>query len=117
MHAFWAKPTQVQATAVEIRDDLARSGRDLAYTTVATLVRILCEKQFLEQTNGERPFTYRPIRSFKEVSGSLVSDLVERLFGGRSEQLLLRLFEERKLTSEERAVLKDILRDTKKEGR
>lgn len=114
MHAFWTKPAKAHATAAEIRDDLAKSGRDLAYTTVATLVRILCDKNFLEQTNQERPFTYRPIRTFKEVSGSLVSDLVERLFGGQSEQLLLRLFEERKLTAKERSVLKDILGDIKK---
>ena len=78
---------------------------------MATLVRILCDKGFLQQTNQERPFTYRPLRSFDEVSGSLVGDLVERLFGGQCEQLLLRLLEERKLTPAERAVLEQILRD------
>jgi predicted transcriptional regulator len=113
MHAFWSKSAEGQATAAEIRDDLAASGRDLAYTTVATLVRILCDKGFLEQTNTERPFMYRPIRSFQEVSGSLVGDLVERLFGGSREQLLLRLLEERKLTARERAVLEEILRAKK----
>lgn len=112
MHAFWrAADESREATAAEVRDDLAAAGRDLAYTTVATLVRILCDKGFLRQTNEERPFTYRPLRSFDEVSGSLVGDLVERLFGGQREQLLLRLLEERKLTPAERAVLEQILRD------
>jgi len=115
MHAFWqAAASEREATAAEIRDELAEAGRDLAYTTVATLVRILCDKGFLTQTNQERPFTYKPIRSFNEVSGSLVGDLVERLFGGQREQLLLRLLEERKLTAKERAVLEDILREKKK---
>jgi predicted transcriptional regulator len=115
MHAFWSKSQEgQQATAADIRDALAGAGRELAYTTVATLVRILCDKGFLEQTNQERPFTYRPIRSFNEVSGSLVGDLVERLFGGQREQLLLRLLEERKLTAKERAVLEEILREKKK---
>ena len=36
-----------------------RLGRDLAYTTVATLVRILTDKDFVKQTNDERPFRYR----------------------------------------------------------
>jgi BlaI family penicillinase repressor len=112
MHAFWrAAALGQEATAIQVRDDLAAAGRDLAYTTVATLVRILCDKGFLQQTNQERPFTYRPLRSFDEVSGSLVGDLVERLFGGQREQLLLRLLEERKLTPNERAVLEQILRD------
>ena len=115
MHAFWRRYSQEQAaTAADVRDELAESGRELAYTTVATLIRILCDKGFLEQTNAERPFTYRPIRSFDEVSGSLVGDLVERLFGGQREQLLLRLLEEKKLTAKERAVLEEVLREKKK---
>jgi len=113
MRVFWSRRADAQATAAQIRGELAGAGRELAYTTVATLVRILCDKGFLEQTNQERPFTYRPIRSFNDVSGSLVRDLVERLFGGQREQLLLRLLEERNLTAKERAVLEQVLRGKK----
>jgi BlaI family transcriptional regulator, penicillinase repressor len=111
MHAFW---NASQATAAEIRDRLADAGRDLAYTTVATLGRILCEKGFLKQTNHERPFQYRPARSYEEVSRSILGDLVERVFRGSREQLLLRLVEERKLSAKERAILDSILREEKK---
>lgn len=111
MHLFWEHGEQ---TAPDVRDRLARAGRDLAYTTVATLVRILVEKGFLEQTTSERPFRFRPIRSFKEVSGNLVSDLVRRVFGGSREQLLVRLMEQRRLTTKERAVLEGILAEKKK---
>ena len=112
MHACWRKG---EATAADVRDELAKDGRDLAYTTVATLIRILCDKGFLTQTNHERPFTYKPIRSFDEVSGNLVWDLVERLFAGQRERLLVRLLEERKLTAKERAALEEILRDSKRQ--
>lgn len=112
MHACWRKG---ESTAADIRDELAKDGRELAYTTVATLIRILCDKGFLVQTNHERPFTYKPIRSFDEVSGNLVWDLVERLFGGQREQLLVRLLEERKLTAKERAALEEILRETRQQ--
>ena len=117
MNAFWrACEAGQHATANEIRDELADTGRDLAYTTVATLVRILCDKGYLAQTNTERPFNYRPLRSFDEVSGSLVGDLVQRLFGGQRDQLLLRLLEERKLTDKEQAVLEEVLRERKRRG-
>lgn len=106
MHVFWSSGEQTVAAA---RDELAADGRDLAYTTVATLVRILSEKGFLEQTNSERPFRFRPLRSFEEVSGNLVTDLVRRVFGGSREQLLIRLIEQRKLTPKERVVLEEIL--------
>jgi len=110
MHVFW---TGGQSTAAEVRDQLAAAGRDLAYTTVATLVRILTEKGFLEQTNAERPFLYRPVRSFEDVSGSIVGDVVERVFLGSREQLLVRLLEQRRLTAKERAMLEAILREKK----
>jgi len=110
MHVFW---TTGQATVAEIRDQLAAAGRDLAYTTVATLVRILTEKGFLQQTTSERPFQFRPARNFEEVSRSLLGDLVERVFHGSREQLLVRLLAERRLTAKERAVLETILREKK----
>ena len=102
MHVFW---TTGQATAAEIRDQLAAAGRELAYTTVATLIRILSDKGFLEQTNAERPFQYRPARSFEDVSRNMVGDLIDRVFRGSREQLVLRLLEERPLTAKERAIL------------
>ena len=111
MHIYW---TRGLSTMAEIRDELAAAGRNLAYTTVATLVHILMEKGFLEQTNNERPFFYRPVRSYEDVSRSILGDLVERVFLGSREQLLLRLLEERKLSAKERTTLEDILREKKR---
>ena len=108
MHVFWRTG---EATAAEARDRLAVAGLDRAYTTVATLVRILHEKGFLEATNAERPFRYRPVRSYEEVSGRLLGDVLERVFRGSREQLLVRLVEQRKLTARERAVLEEALRE------
>jgi predicted transcriptional regulator len=106
MHVFWNHGEQMAADA---RDRLALDGPDLAYTTVATLVRILHEKGFLEPTNDERPFRFRPAQSYESVSGRLLGRVVDRLFGGSREALLLRLVEHRKLTSRERRVLEGIL--------
>ena len=108
MHVFWRRG---ESTVAEARDDLAGRGRDLAYTTVATLVRILTEKGFLTQTTQERPFRFRSDRSFDEVSSSLLGDLVERVFGGSREKLLVRLMEQRRLTARERALLEELLRE------
>jgi len=119
MHAVWdVSATRGEGlTVADVRDELAQRGRDLAYTTVATLFRILDEKGFVTQINEERPFRYQPAKSFEEVSGSLLGDLVERVFGGSREQLLVRLIEDRKLTKKERSVLEDVLNDARKEGR
>ncbi|MDQ3332382.1 MAG: BlaI/MecI/CopY family transcriptional regulator [Planctomycetota bacterium] len=121
MHAVWdlvgSRSDGTATTVADVREELARRGRDLAYTTVATLFSILAEKGFVTQTNDERPFRYVPAKSFEEVSGSLLGDLVDRVFSGSREQLLVRLVEDRKLTKKERSVLEDILKDAAKEAR
>jgi BlaI family penicillinase repressor len=106
MHVFWDRG---ESTAAEVRDVLETQGRELAYTTVATLVKILLDKQFLTQTSDERPFKFQPARTYEEVSRSLLGDLVQKVFGGSRAQLLLRLFEEEKLSADEKKRLKQIL--------
>ena len=108
MHVFWDLG---EASAAQVRDELARRGLNRAYTTIATLVRILAEKGFLKQTNSQRPFLYRPARSYREVSRRLLGDLIDRVFRGSREQLLLTLMEQRRLTAKERAVLRQILQE------
>ena len=108
MQVLWKRGA---ITAQDARDELARSGLDRAYTTVATLVRILNEKGFLKQTTHERPFLYVAVRSYEEVSRRLLGDLIDRVFHGSRELLLARLLEQKKLTAKERARLKDFLQE------
>jgi len=111
MHVFWQRG---DSTVAEIRDALKDAGLDRAYTTVATLVRILADKGFLDQTNQERPFSFQPSRSYQDVSRKLLGELIERVFHGSREQLLVRLLEQKSLTPAERALLTDILRQKEK---
>jgi predicted transcriptional regulator len=108
MHVYWRHGEQ---TAAEARDRMAASGRDLTYPTVANLVRGLQEKCFLQAVNDERPFRYRPSRTYEDVSGRLLGDVVRRVFGGSREELLVRLVEQRRLTARERSVLEAILKE------
>jgi BlaI family penicillinase repressor len=111
MHVFWSCG---DLTAVAARDRLATTGLDRTYTTIANLVRGLHEKGFVHQLNRERPFVYRAVRSYEDVSGRLLGDMVKRVFRGSRAQLLCRLVDERKLSADERAILERIL---KEEGR
>jgi BlaI family penicillinase repressor len=110
MQVFW---DHGELTPQDVRDRLAEAGRDLAYTTVATLVRILLEKGFVRQTTDERPFRYEPARSFDEVSSNLVNDLLSRVFGGSTEKLLVSLLDRKKLSKKERETLQRILDEQK----
>jgi BlaI family transcriptional regulator, penicillinase repressor len=111
MHVFWNRG---ESTVAEIREILAADGLDRAYTTVATLVRIVADKGYLVQTNQERPFSFRPERSYEDVSRKLLGELLDRVFRGSREQLLVRLMEQKALTPKERALLGDVLRQEEK---
>jgi predicted transcriptional regulator len=107
MQIFWKGG---EMTAVEARDHLAAAGLDRAYTTIATLVRILVDKNFLMQLPGEeRPFRFRPTRTQEDVSGCMLADVVDRVFHGSREQLLVQLLKQKKLTAKERSVMLEIL--------
>jgi BlaI family penicillinase repressor len=105
MHIFWRHG---EATAAEARDHLAASGHDRTYTTIANLVRTLHDKGFVSQVNDDRPFRY------EDVSGSLLRDLMQRVFGGSRTQMLFRLVEQRKLSAEERTLLEQILKEQRR---
>jgi predicted transcriptional regulator len=108
MHQFWKLG---ETTVADVRESLAVAGLELAQTTVGTLVRILVEKGFLEQTAADRPARYKPIRSFEEVSRSLVGEMLDRVFLGSREGLLQCLFGGAALSAKDRKRMLDMLKD------
>lgn len=109
MHIFWDGG---EMTAADVREKLAAAGIDRAYVTIANLVRILVEKQYLLAVNDSRPFIYKPSKTFRDVSGSFLGDVLNRVFGGSREKMLAQLFSSRKrLTKAERELLQQVLED------
>lgn len=106
MQVFWQFKT---ATTESAHQRLYEQGEEIAYVTVANVVRGLVDKGFLEQTNAKRPYLYRALRSFDQVSKRLVGDLVTRLFDGSREAMLVHLLDRKRLTEDERTYLRQVL--------
>jgi predicted transcriptional regulator len=92
------------ATVRDVYDDL-RAKRDIAYTTVLTMMKILEQKGYLTAERGERAFLYTPVRSRQEVLGGMVREFVDRVFDGASRPMLLHLVKQTKLSDKERKAL------------
>lgn len=95
MQVVWkAHPTPLTVReAVEGLND--ERPRPLAYNTVQTMLTILRDKGIVQVVPGEgRAYRYAALRSQEEVSNSMVGDLVERLFGGSFQPLLMHLVEQ-----------------------
>ena len=78
-----------------------RERRQIAYTTVMTMMRILERKGHLKVSRADRAFVYRPARPRQRVLGEMVREFVDRVFGGAAEPLVQHLVRDRHLTEED----------------
>jgi BlaI family transcriptional regulator, penicillinase repressor len=90
--------------------------RELAYTTVQTMLNILHRKGKVKRTLKDRAYFYKPAVSRKQVVSQTISDMVERLFGGSAESLVMSLVETKHLDAEKLARLNRLLEESKEEG-
>src|SRR4029453_4351281 len=82
-----------QATVRDVYEAL-RAKRQIAYTTVMTMMKILQEKGYLKSSRAERASVYRPAPPRQQVVGAIVRDFVDRVFDGAAAPLLLHLARE-----------------------
>ncbi len=71
--------------------------QDLAYTTVQTMLNILQRKGKLKRTLRGRAFEYSATVTEAKASTNAVRDLVDRMFGGSSEDLVMSLIKSRQI--------------------
>jgi predicted transcriptional regulator len=77
----------------------------LAYTTVQTVLNLLHRKGKVRRTLRGRAFEYRAVVARKVVLRHAVRDLVDRMFGGSTEALVMNLIESHELDAEKIAAL------------
>ena len=71
--------------------------QDLAYTTVQTMLNILTRKGKLKRELRGRAFAYSATVTEAKASIHAVRDLVDRMFGGSSEELVMSLIKSRQI--------------------
>ena len=96
--------TLESATVREIYERL-RQRREIAYTTVLTMMKILEQKGYVKKTKADRAFVYKPTQPRQQVLGGMVREFVDRVFDGASRPMLLHLVKETRLTERERRAL------------
>jgi predicted transcriptional regulator len=79
MKAVWCRPP---ITVREVQYAI-RPGRQLAYTTVMTIMDRLHQKGFLTRTLRSRAHYYEPAVDFTEVRDEAVETLIKSFFGSK----------------------------------
>lgn len=94
MNVLWA------SGEANVQTVQAALPRELAYTTVQTMLNILARKGRVRRSKRDRAFFYKPAVSRSQVAQKALRDMVQRLFGGSPENLVMSLLESRELTPE-----------------
>jgi predicted transcriptional regulator len=88
------------ATVQTVQERLAGS-RDLAYTTVQTMLNVLHRKGKVTRELRDRAYAYAAVISRAQVVSTTMRDIIDRLFGGSAESLVLSLVETKHLSADE----------------
>ncbi|MCA9138730.1 MAG: BlaI/MecI/CopY family transcriptional regulator [Planctomycetales bacterium] len=106
-------------TARQIRDALAASGRDLAHTSVITTLQKMVDKlQIIQLDPVEgKAFRFTPCISEEAVASSMLGDLVNRVFDGSAEAVMLSLFDVSDLDVDDLKRLRRVFNDKIREKR
>ena len=88
----------------------------LAYTTVQTMLNILHRKGKLKRKLNGRAYEYRATVSEAKALSHAVRDIVDRMFGGSSEELVMSLIKSKQLDAKKIAELSRRLEEGEEDG-
>jgi predicted transcriptional regulator len=97
-----------------VRDALVEF-RDLAYTSVMTVMNIMARKKYVRRNKSAGGFVYRPVLTEESAGGSMLDDIVNRVFDGSAVAVVQRLIETADLDAEELAHIRQLIQRKAKE--
>jgi len=97
------------STVRQVHEQMAPDG-ELAFNTVQTLLRIMDDKGLVEHKREGRTFVYSPRRTRENET----SRLVDKMFDGALDQLVVSLLSSRNVSDAELKKLEQVIADARK---
>lgn len=106
-------------TVRQVRQALEHGGRSLAHTTVITMLGTMVGKGQIEKLKPivGKAFRFTPLVQRTEVSRGMLGDLVDRVFDGSAQAVVLSLLDAKELDEDELASLRKLLNKKLREAR
>ena len=111
MTILWS---QKQASASQVHAALLPE-RNLAITTIKTMLRKMEDRNLVSHTTQGRQFIYKPLIAESDVRESMLTDLIHRMFSGNSAALVNHLLDEGEINPDEIEQLKSKIAQKSKE--
>ena len=112
MKVLWERR---KATVTEVHDSL-EGGEELAYTTIATMLRKMELKGLVGHESQGRTFVYSPAASETEVTRGMAGDLLDRVFEGSLADMVSHLLSSREVSRDELSRIEQLIAQRKKKS-
>jgi predicted transcriptional regulator len=97
------------ATVGEVKETLAGQGKELAYTSVMTMLTIMTRKGYLSRVKQKGSYLYTPLLNEKSATQNLLRDIVDRVFEGSMTAVMVNLLETSDVDPEELKHLRKLI--------
>lgn len=97
-----------EASVADVREQILKS-REVAYTTVMTIMKNLSDKSYLKYRKEGMSYIYSAAVQPDQVRFSLIDRLIDKVFQGSPKDLVQTLVQSENLTEEERNEIKRLI--------
>ncbi len=96
--------------------DILEAERGTGYTTTLKLMQIMFEKGLLGRDDSNRSHVYTALVTRQKTQRRLVSELVEQVFAGSAQQLVLQALAAKKSTPEELREIRNLIDELERDS-
>jgi predicted transcriptional regulator len=104
------------ATVREVHEKL-NPGKSTGYTTTLKLLQIMVEKNLVRRDEAQKAHVYKARIPRKQAQSQLVSDLMDKLFGGSASGLAMHALSSKRSSAAERAEIRKLLDEMERDSR
>lgn len=89
--------------------EILHPDSETGYTTTLKLMQIMAEKGLLCRRDAGRQHVYRPAVSEEKTQKQVVGEMLEKVFAGSAEKLVMRALSARKVSDQELKRIREML--------
>jgi BlaI family penicillinase repressor len=114
LKVLWKKSP---STVREVQEGLVAedNGRDLAHTSVITMLHIMVRKKFLRSKKEGKSYLFWPKVSEDQIGQGVLGDVLQRVFDGSAKNVVLNLLEMSELDADQLTELRRLIDAKRKE--
>ena len=105
MNVIWSLGT---CTVKEVQTEISKD-RDMAYTSVATIMKILEGKGILSSAKSDKAHVYTSLIPKESYEAQTLEHLAENLFQGDSSMMVMRLLDNSNLSQKDLEAIREVL--------